>query len=87
MGPQFLNRDQHLANGLGCSFGVNKFGKVHQIECTWKSIQFFQEQLDRFKKMENFCGVERHDLTHRVVFLNESNVEGSPKTKKMKLSQ
>ena len=43
--------------------------------------------MDRFKKMEDFSGVVRHELTHRAVFLKEKNIESSPKTKKMKHSQ
>ena len=37
--------------------------------------------------MEEFAGVERHELTHRAMFIEKSEERGdSPKAKKLKTS-
>ena len=44
--------------------------------------------MSRFRKMENFLGVERHELTHRAQFVEkEATGDGSPIKKKQKTSE
>ena len=45
---------------------------IERIKHERKIVMVFQEQLARFKKMENFSGVKRHALTHRAVFFTDN---------------
>ena len=49
------------------------------------NVAILKAQEERFKKMENYAGIERHKLTHRVVHLTgKTEAAGPSQPKKMK---